>query len=142
MLPNPEARLYEPPLKPAFSPPAGGPDESWPALGAKPKRPSAASTFIGGDWHQAKKARQKLFLHHLSSCPTQKEILSLPCMWNPRRRGTGVPATQIKHRHIIVCCDRESPISLQAPLGPLGALFDPLSSLIRQQYHRIIKNWF
>ena len=49
MLPSPEAKLpaNEPPLEPAFSPPAVGPDESWPALGAKPKRPSAASTFIG-----------------------------------------------------------------------------------------------
>ena len=40
------------------SPPASGPDEPWPALGTKPKRPSAASTS-NGKWISTQDKKRK-----------------------------------------------------------------------------------
>ena len=54
----------------------------------------------------------------------------------PDPRRTMMVATQIQHRHVLICCARESLNSPQAPLGPPGALFNHF----RQQYNRIAQD--
>ena len=89
-------------------------------------------------------SRSEIDLHHWELSKTNNSP-------HPRPKGTGVlsvlltsikgpdplrimmVATQIQHRHVLICCTRESPIPPQAPPGPLGALFNHY----RQQYHRI-----